>query len=140
MEQNVANSADTGDVFAYRSEEKIASLFQPDTLLSAQYFDTLRRKTLLEPEKRLMLAVLEDAIHCYQDNLFSQRGKNKRLFDETEEWITTRGRDWFFSFHNVCESLGFNPEYVRRGLLRWKEINRRKQPQSGAWDKKKLAS
>jgi len=71
MEQKLANSADMENVAAYRNDEKIASLFQPDTLLSAQYFDTLRRKTLLEPEKRLMLAILEDAINCFQDNLFS---------------------------------------------------------------------
>ena len=140
MEQNVTNSADTENVVAYRSDEKIASLFQPDTLLSAQYFDMLRRKTLLEPEKRLMLAILEDAINCYQDNLFSQRAKNKRLFDETEEWITTPGGDWIFSFDNVCESLGFNPEYVRHGLLQWKDKNRQKRSPSGTWDEKKLAS
>ena len=46
-------------------DEKLGSLFQPDTLLSAQYFDNLRRKTLLEPEKRFMLVLLEDAIHCF---------------------------------------------------------------------------
>ena len=140
MEQKLANSTDTENVAAYRSDEKIASLFQPDTLLSAQYFDTLRRKTLLEPEKRLMLAILEDAINCFQDNLFSQRAKNKRLFDETEEWISTPGGNWIFSFDNVCESLGFNPEYARRGLLRWKEKNRQNQSPSRTWDEKKLAS
>jgi hypothetical protein len=140
MERNVANSPDTGDITVHRGDEKIASLFQPDTLLSAQYFDTLRRKTLLEPEKRLVLAVLEDAINCYRDNMFSQHGKNKRLFEEAEEWIVTPGGDWIFCFDNVCESLGFNPEYVRRGLLRWKEKNRQKQSPSGTWDEKKLAS
>jgi hypothetical protein len=140
MERKEANSVDTGNVTAHRGEEKIASLFQPDTLLSAQYFDTLRRKTLLEPEKRLMLAVLDDAINCYQDNLLAQRGKNRRLFDEAEEWISTPGGDWIFCFDNVCEALGFNPEYVRRGLLRWKEKRRQKQSASGAWDEKKLAS
>lgn len=46
-------------------DEKLASLFQPDTLLSTQYFDNLRRNNLLEPEKRLMLALLEDAIHSF---------------------------------------------------------------------------
>jgi hypothetical protein len=140
MEQKLANSADMENVAAYRNDEKIASLFQPDTLLSAQYFDTLRRKTLLEPEKRLMLAILEDAINCFQDNLFSQRGKNKRLFDETEEWISSPGGDWIFSFDNVCESLGFNPEYARRGLLQWKDKNRQKRSPSRTWDEKKLAS
>jgi hypothetical protein len=140
MERKAENLADAGDTTVHRGDEKIASLFQPDTLLSAQYFDTLRRKTLLEPEKRLMVAVLEDAISCYQDNLFSQHGKKRRLFDEAEDWIATPGGDWIFSFDNVCESLGFNPEYVRRGLLRWKEKNRQKQSPSGAWDEKKLAS
>ena len=140
MEHKLANSADKENVSAHRGDEKIASLFQPDTLLSAQYFDTLRRQTLLEPEKRLMLAILDDAINCYQDNLFSQRVKNKRLFDEAEEWIVTAGGEWIFSFDHVCESLGFNPEYVRRGLLQWKEKNRQKRSPSGTWDEKKLAS
>ena len=47
-------------------EEKVASLFQPDTLLPVQYLETFRRKAHLEPEKRLMLSVLEDAIACFQ--------------------------------------------------------------------------
>ena len=140
MEHKLANSADTENVSARRGDEKVASLFQPDTLLSAQYFDTLRRQTLFEPEKRLMLAILDDAINCYQDNLFSQRVKNRRLFDEAEEWIITAGGEWIFSFDHVCESLGFNPEYVRRGLQQWKEKNRQKRSPSGTWDEKKLAS
>ena len=140
MDPKTTNLADAGDTTVHRGDEKIASLFQPDTLLSAQYFDTLRRKTLLEPEKRLMLAVLDDAINCYRDNMFSRQGTNKRLFDEAEEWIATPGGDWIFSFDNVCESLGFNPEYVRRGLLRWKEKNRQKQSSGGTWDEKRLAS
>ena len=47
-------------------EERVSSLFQPDTLLPEQYLDTFRRKLQLEPEKKLMLAILEDAIACYQ--------------------------------------------------------------------------
>ena len=44
--------------------------------MSAQYFENLRSKTL-EPEKRLMLAVLEDAINCFQDNVLAQSGKER---------------------------------------------------------------
>ena len=40
----------------FNSDENIVSLFEPDTLVSAQYFENLRSKTLLKPEKRLMLA------------------------------------------------------------------------------------
>ena len=69
----------------FNSDESIISLFEPDTLLSAQYFENLRSKTLLEPEKRLMLAVLEDAINSFQNNVLAQRGKRKRLFEEAKE-------------------------------------------------------
>jgi len=105
---------------AFNMHERLASLFEPDTHISTQYFGNLTRKTILEPERRLMLAILEDAINCYQDNLLAKHGSAGRLFMEAEEWIL-EGSDWIFSFKNICETLGFNPEYVRQGLLRWKE-------------------
>ena len=117
------------------AEEKIASLFEPDTLLSAQYFDSLRRKAILEPEKRLVLAVLEDAINCFQDNVLAESGKAKKLFDEAEEWVLDEGGDWIFSFRSVCEHLGFNPDYVRRGLLRWKEKKLASRPRRSVWER-----
>jgi hypothetical protein len=121
------------------SEEKIASLFQPDTLLSDQYFENLRRKTFFEPEKRLMLAVLEDAIRYYQDNWFSRNSKRKRIFDETEEWILTPDSDWVFSFDHVCETLGLSPAYLRRGLLRWKQRKQNQHHQIAVAQQTKLA-
>jgi len=122
---------------AFNMDVRIASLFEPDTLLSAQYFGNLRRKTLLEPEKRLMLAILEDAINCYQDNLLAKRGREGRLFTEAEEWILEKGSDWIFSFKNICETLGFNPEYVRQGLLQWKEKKTAKYAGFKYWIEKK---
>lgn len=121
------------------NEDKIASLFQPDTLAVAQYFGNLRRHALLEPEKRLAYAILEDAIRTYQDNASAQHKRGKRLFQETEEWITLTGRDWIFSFENVCETLGLDAGYVRQGLLRWKEQNRFR-PHRGHWQNQNLAS
>jgi hypothetical protein len=101
-------------------EERVTSLFQPDTLLPEQYLDTFRRKLHLEPEKKLMLAVLEDAIACFQKYVFAKDGKGKVLFQEAEDWVEERNSDWLFSFVNVCETLGFNAEYLRRGLAHWK--------------------
>ena len=120
MELETQSSKYTVDHSRINLEDKITSLFEPDTLLSAQYLD-LHRKALLEPEKRLMLAVLEDAINCFQVNVMAQSGRGKKLFNESEDWIMGRDDDWIFSFVSVCELLRFNPEYVRRGLLRWKE-------------------
>jgi len=76
-------------------EETLGSLFQPDTLIPDQYFETFRRKRL-EPEKKLMLAVLEDAVRCFQDNVMARSGKRKKLFDEAEEWILEENSDWLF--------------------------------------------
>ena len=121
-------------------EDKIISLFEPDTLVSAQYLENLRRKTLLEPEKRLMLAVLEDAINCFQVNVMAQSGRRKKLFNESEDWIMGRDDDWIFSFVSVCELLRFNPEYVRRGLLRWKEKKLARNPTPHSRGKKMMVA
>ena len=107
MSLRMASVINDSEQSALTAEEKIASLFQPDMLLSAQYFENLRRRTHFEPEKRLMLALLEDAINCYQDNLISRSGKKKRLFEDTEQWVLRTDGDWIFSFDNVCDALGF---------------------------------
>jgi len=102
-------------------EERVTSLFQPDTLLPEQYLDTFRRKLYLEPEKKLMLAILEDAIACYQKYLFARDSKGKALFQEAEEWVEEAGAANVFSFDSVCETLGLNPDYLRRGLKNWRK-------------------
>ena len=101
-------------------EEKVTFLFQPDTVLPAQYFETLGRKAQLEPEKRLMLAILQDAVDCFQKHIFAPNGRGRAIFDQTEQWITEENNDWLFSFESICECLGFDPEYIRKGLLLWK--------------------
>ncbi|MGE5304305.1 MAG: hypothetical protein ACM3TN_13415 [Alphaproteobacteria bacterium] len=107
------------DDVVFDDEEKLTFLFQPDTLLSEQYFATFRRRQL-EPEKKLMLAVLEDAVACFQRYLFAENRKQRNLFNETEDWILNENSDHVFSFENICAALKFNPAYVRKGLLRWK--------------------
>ena len=102
-------------------EDRIASLFQPDTLLTEQYLETHRRKTHLEPEIRLMLAVLEDAVSCFQKYVTAQRPKEKGLFRDAEEWFLEKDSDSIYSFENICESLGLDPDYLRKGLVQWKE-------------------
>ena len=102
-------------------EERVTSLFQPDTLLPDQYLDTFRRKLHLEPEKKLMLAILEDAVACFQKYLFARDSKGKAQFRDTEDWIFQNADLGIFSFDIVCETLGLEPNYVRRGLAHWKK-------------------
>jgi hypothetical protein len=102
-------------------EERVTSLFQPDTLLPDQYLDTFRRKLYLEPEKKLMLAILEDAIACFQKYAFARDSRGKALFNEADEWIQQGAVGGIFAFDSVCEVLGLNPSYLRQGLAAWKQ-------------------
>ncbi len=95
-------------------------MFEPDTLLPEQYFTLLGRKPL-QGEKRLLLAMLEDAVHCFQTYLLAKKPHERRLFQEAEEWIISTDGLWFFSFENICDVLDINPDRMREALKAWKE-------------------
>ena len=78
------------------------------------------RRSYLEPEQKLMLAVLDNAIACFQNYAFTRDRKAKVLFQEAEDWVQDTNSDWPFSFANVCETLGLDPNYLRQGLAQWK--------------------
>jgi hypothetical protein len=101
-------------------QEKALAVFQPDILVTAQYLATYRRRFHWQPEQVLMLAVLEDAVVCFQENMTAVQPRRQALFREAEEWIFDDGKSYFFSFENICEALGISPAYLRRGLKRWK--------------------
>src|SRR5436190_8454182 len=96
-------------------------LLQPDSMLPLQYFAALQRKGAHEPERRLVIAVLQDAVDCFQKHLMAADRKQQQLFREAEEWICSSERSWPFAFENICDLLQINAEYLRRGLLTWKE-------------------
>jgi len=102
-------------------DERLPGLFEPDTLLPIQYFEAMRKKHLLEGEKRLILSVLEDAIECFMKCIDASTSKGQRLFRDADEWIAHEDKRWVFSFDNVCDMLDINPEYMRMGLRKWKE-------------------
>ena len=100
------------------------TLFQPDTILPLQYFERMRRNAFLQGEKKLLLAVLEDAVGCFQKYSFAHDKKGRARFEDAEHWIMEESDDGVFSFNAVCELLEIDPDYLRRGLLKWKEKQR----------------
>ena len=114
---------DNGDKMQEKEtlDERLPALFEPDTLLPIQYFEAMRRKHLLEGEKRLILSVLEDAIECFMKCIDASTSKGQRLFRDADEWIAHEDKRWVFSFDNVCDMLDINPEYMRMGLRKWKD-------------------
>ena len=115
-------------------DDRALAIFQVDTLLRDQYLATFKRKILLSPEKTLMLAILQDAVVCFQDYAGAQEKRKRQLFRETEEWLLSEDGYYLFSFENVCASLGFDAGYLRRGLMSWKNKT------LGLDDKGKMAS
>jgi hypothetical protein len=104
----------------------IAGIFIPDVLTRGQYYDGVRSDNgCARPIKRLMLAVLEDAMRCYLTYANSRSHAQRRLFVEAEAWLADRKADGAFAFETVCETLGIDPNCLREGLRRWrlKELN-----------------
>lgn len=102
------------------SMQDTIKLFEPDALAPDQFYATLRRSHFVDPERRLMAALLEDAVSCLAKDPSRCSRKQRKHCEEAQTWISAKdGEDWIFSFTNVCETLGFNPDYLRRGLSRW---------------------
>ena len=87
-------------------------------------FERSPKKTVLDAEQALMLAVLRNTVQDFQEHVHAQSAIQKKLFHEAEEWILEKDSDWFFSFENICEALQLQPGYIRQGLLSWKEAKR----------------
>ncbi|HUR72298.1 MAG TPA: hypothetical protein VMZ02_09935 [Candidatus Limnocylindrales bacterium] len=115
-------------------DERIGSLFQPDTLIGEDYASNFRRKIPLEAERTLLLAILEDGIRSFQENLFATSGKRRTIFDEANEWIFSDEDSWFCSFVSICNLLNLEPQYIRRGLRQWED-----KMHNGAVHKKSLS-
>jgi len=98
-----------------------ASLFQPDSLLPAQFFVSLKQRSQACGERRLMAAILEDAIDCFQKYLWAKDNRSRNLRLEAESWFVSDDDSWPFSFINVCYALDLEPGFLRRGLMEWKE-------------------
>jgi hypothetical protein len=98
---------------------------EPETILPSQFFDRVQIDATLQPEKRLMLAVLEDAVGTFQKYVTATTRRGRRLFEEAEAWFDTTGSDWPFAFENICQALSLEPVYLRRGLARWRELQLR---------------
>ena len=111
-----------GDMTETRQPDELGGpVIQPDTVLPSQFFNGLRQRGFVEGEKRLMAAVLADAVDVYQKMAFNPESKGRQLFVDAEEWLFGGGSTrWFFSFENICDVLSLEPEYIRRGLVDWK--------------------
>jgi hypothetical protein len=97
----------------------LGKLFEPDALITAQFYNTTRRTYHAEPELRLMAAILEDAVATLTTDPRRCTNQRRRDFADALDWIVRPEENgWLFSFASICESLGIDPVHLRQGLLR----------------------
>ena len=68
------------------------------------------------PERALLSALLFDGIQAFISYALAKTPKQRVEFSEAHRWVMDRGTEYEFSFTNVCEALGINPDYLRYGL------------------------
>lgn len=91
-------------------------------MLPAQYLRVAGAR-LVEPQKRLMLAVLQTVVDDCQGP--SVRGPEShraradaRAHEQATAYVASTDRSWPFSFENLCEAVGLDATVLRRGLQR----------------------
>lgn len=105
---------------------------EPETILPSQYFGGIDIDASLQPEKRLMLAVLEDAVGTFQKHVNAHDRRGRLLFAEAEEWFASADTAWPYSFAVMCQGLGLDADYLRKGLWKWREDQRSRRGTGGA--------
>ena len=99
-------------------DDFLARILEPDTFLPSQFYGNGGLSRQLEGEKRLMLAILKDAVECLEKYREVRNNSSRELYQNALEWIGDQGTDWLFSFNNICDLLGFDPDYLRDFLLK----------------------
>ena len=91
-----------------------------ETILPVQFHNARYRDRQMESLRRLMFAILEHGVKCFQANFEARNRERRREFLEAQWWLFKSNGVGPFSFENVCEVLGVHPDHVRRSLLAWR--------------------
>jgi hypothetical protein len=89
-------------------------LFHDIGIVPAHFYPGRRDAAQTEPIRKLMTAILVDAVQCY-------RTRQRQIAKGTEAleaniWIFGSYAEFPFSFTNVCTELGLSPDHVRLQL------------------------
>ena len=99
-------------------DDFLARILEPDIFLPSQFYGTGGLSRQLEGEKRLMIAIFKDAVECLDKYRDSRSSSGQSQYQSALEWVQDKNTDWLFSFTNICDLLGFDPDYLREVLLK----------------------
>jgi len=95
-------------------------------ILPSQFYDGRGyRIETTEPIRRLMLAMLRDALACIATRPGTRGFATRKAAREALAWMEDTNDREIFSFNSVCDSLGINPDALRKSLDEWQRSGRR---------------
>lgn len=104
------SAPDTGEQTTFLNEEVIVpEQFFTRSLDSAAHWTG---------ERRLLFAVLQDAVDSLLRHRNARTTRGRRLLREDKEWFWSKERDRLFAFESICAYLGLEPDCIRQGLAR----------------------
>ena len=95
-------------------DDFLARILEPDIFLPSQFYGGNGLSRKLEGEKRLMIAILKDAVECLEKYRGSRSSTGRMPLRNAIEWVEDTSTEWLFSFTNICDLLGFDPELFAR--------------------------
>ena len=99
-------------------DDFLARILEPDIFLPSQFYGSGGLSRQLEGEKRLMIAILKDAVECLEKYRSARSSAARSHYENAIDWIKDTDTEWLFSFTNICDLLGFDPDYMREVLLK----------------------
>jgi hypothetical protein len=103
------------------AKSALAELITPDILTPVQWYAGKRSEDpRFQGTRRLMLAVLMDALQRIQNGARSRTAIQRRASAEAEMWIADRKGHGPFAFETVCETLAIDPDWLRENLREWR--------------------
>ncbi len=100
-------------------------MFGPELILPVQSAAPRNSAGRCEGARRLMLAVLEDAVMTLKTHLRGPSVHSRRIVAEIENWLASGSRAHTFAFGTICDVLGFDERAVRNAVKDWTRVERR---------------
>jgi hypothetical protein len=92
-----------------------------EVLLPVQFHDRPNSASTGEPLRRLMVAMLVDAIRCVQTKFDARQPSRRQDYGNARSWIFSSDEKPVFSFKAVCDALDIDASVVRKYLVQWEE-------------------
>jgi hypothetical protein len=99
-------------------DDFLARILEPDVFLPSQFYGTGGLSRQVDGEKRLMIAILKEAVECLNKYRGARSSLGSSQYHNALEWVEDEGTEWLFSFNNICDLLGFDPGYLRKMLIK----------------------